>query len=411
MMAAMGRLLAVALAFLTCLSLGADAAVGRRVALVVGNGTYEDAGTLANPVNDALDMAAKLRAVGFEVIEGHDLGKRDLERKVGEFSDRLAGADVGLFFYAGHGLQVDGRNFLVPVDARVDVPVKLTLETVPIDEVLDIMEQLATTSLVFLDACRNNPFVRAPGKASDRSARALAGLAQFDTTRGSFIAFSTAPGSVALDGSGRNSPFAESLLTHLDTPGQSINDLMIAVRRDVVAATRGQQRPWEQGSLVERFEFVPQDGAAPAPVAKQPAPAATEVASLERSVGDAPSVEAFVRDAYLAPQAGDIAGSVGRVYADPATIYGTPLGAAALVKTKADWFAQWSAWRLELEPGTLSVVARGEDRADVAFDMRYDYVPKGQAVARATGRARVALGLVRSGDGWRVASETSQPLP
>ena len=246
------------LAFLGLLLLRADAQTERRVALVVGNGIYEEAGTLANPVNDAVDIAARLRDLGFEVIEGNDLGKRALERKIGEFSDALDGAGVGLFYYAGHGLQVDGRNFIVPVDARLDVPAKLRLETVQIDDVLDIMEQQTKTSLVFLDACRNNPFARSLSRtATNRSAVALAGLAQFDSTRGSFIAFSTAPGSVAMDGTGRNSPFASALLRHIGEPGQSINDLMIAVRRDVVSETHDTQRPWEQGSLLERFEFVP----------------------------------------------------------------------------------------------------------------------------------------------------------
>src|SRR6185436_18101951 len=258
----MGRRAVWVLAFLGLLLLRADAQTERRVALVIGNGTYEEAGTLTNPVNDASDIAARLKGLGFEVIEGNDLGKRELERKIGEFSDALEGAGAGLFYYAGHGLQVDGRNFIVPVDAKLDEPTKLRLETVQIDDILDIMEQQTTISLVFLDACRNNPFVRKLKRtATNRSATALAGLAQFDSTRGSFIAFSTAPGSVAMDGAGRNSPFAAALLKHIGDPGQSINDLMIAVRRDVVAETGDAQRPWEQGSLLDRFEFVP-DGAA-----------------------------------------------------------------------------------------------------------------------------------------------------
>lgn len=196
----MGRLAILAWAFLGLLLLSADAEPARRVALVIGNGSYAEAGTLANPVNDALDIADKLRSIGFEVIEGNDLGKRELERSIGEFSDALEGAGVGLFYYAGHGLQVDGRNYIVPVDARLDMPVKLQLEAVPIDEVLDIMEQQTKVSLVFLDACRNNPFARSLSRtATTRSATALAGLAQFDSTRGSFIAFSTAPGAVAMD--------------------------------------------------------------------------------------------------------------------------------------------------------------------------------------------------------------------
>lgn len=203
MISAMGRLVILAVAFMGLLLLNADAQPERRVALVIGNGTYAEAGTLTNPVNDALDIAGKLRSIGFDVIEGNDLGKRELERKIGEFSDALQGAGVGLFYYAGHGLQVEGRNYIVPVDARLDMPVKLQLEAVPIDEVLDIMEQQTKVSLVFLDACRNNPFARSLSRtATTRSATALAGLAQFDSTRGSFIAFSTAPGAVAMDGTG-----------------------------------------------------------------------------------------------------------------------------------------------------------------------------------------------------------------
>jgi uncharacterized caspase-like protein len=329
----MGRLVLLVLAFLALLLLRADAQQARRVALVVGNGTYEQAVPLANPVNDAEDIAARLRDVGFEVIEAKDLGKRALERKIGEFSDALTGAAVGLFYYAGHGLQVDGRNFIVPVDAILDTPVKLPLEAVPIDQVLDIMEQQTETSLVFLDACRNNPFVKSLGSKSNRAAVALQGLAQFDSTRGSFIAFSTAPGAVAMDGAGRNSPFTAALLRHIGEPGQSISDLMIAVRRDVIAETRDTQRPWEQGSLVERFEFVPMGGAVaqPEPAASPPAGGSTQVAALERSIGDAESVETFLRDEYLSPDTDAMAETVKRVYGDGAILLGSPLDAEAIV--------------------------------------------------------------------------------
>ncbi|TGQ70864.1 peptidase C14 [Mesorhizobium sp. M00.F.Ca.ET.186.01.1.1] len=407
----MGRLAILAWAFLGLLLLSADAQPERRVALVIGNGTYAEAGTLANPVNDALDIADKLRSIGFEVIEGNDLGKRDLERKIGEFSDALQSAGVGLFYYAGHGLQVDGRNYIVPVDARLDMPVKLQLEAVPIDEVLDIMEQQTKVSLVFLDACRNNPFARSLSRtASSRSAAALAGLAQFDSTRGSFIAFSTAPGAVAMDGSGRNSPFATALLRHIAEPGQSINDMMIAVRRDVVSQTRESQRPWEQGSLLERFEFVPGDGpvAEPKPAA-EPAPA--QVATLERSVGDDKgSIETFLRQDYLAPDTRAMAQTVKRLYGPSATIFGTSYDADAIIKVKSDWFAQWASWSLGLEPGSLEVTPRGENRADAIFAMRYDYEPKDKSAARLTGKARVTLGLVKTEDGWRIESETSQAM-
>ncbi|BCG70602.1 hypothetical protein MesoLj113a_17600 [Mesorhizobium sp. 113-1-2] len=408
----MGRLAILAWAFLGLLLLSADAEPARRVALVIGNGTYAEAGTLANPVNDALDIADKLRSIGFEVIEGNDLGKRELERSIGEFSDALEGAGVGLFYYAGHGLQLDGRNYIVPVDARLDMPVKLQLEAVPIDEVLDIMEQQTKVSLVFLDACRNNPFARSLSRtATTRSATALAGLAQFDSTRGSFIAFSTAPGAVAMDGTGRNSPFAAALLRHIAEPGQSINDMMIAVRRDVVSQTREGQRPWEQGSLLERFEFVPGEGPAPEPKpAAEPAPA-SQVAALERSVGDdKASIEKFLRRDYLTPDTRTMAETVKRIYGSSATIFGTRYDADAIVKVKTDWFAQWASWSLGLEPGSLEITPHGEDRTEAAFAMRYDYVPKDKSAARLTGKARVTLGLVKAEGGWRIESETSQAM-
>ncbi|MEO5755874.1 MAG: caspase domain-containing protein [Mesorhizobium sp.] len=405
----MGRLVILVSAFLGLLLLSADAQPDRRVALVIGNGTYDEAGTLANPVNDALDIADKLRAIGFEVIEGNDLGKRELERKIGAFSDALQGAGVGLFYYAGHGLQVEGRNFIVPVDARLDMPVKLQLEAVPIDEVLDIMEQQTKVSLVFLDACRNNPFARSLSRnTASRSATALAGLAQFDSTRGSFIAFSTAPGAVAMDGTGRNSPFAAALLRHIAEPGQSINDMMIAVRRDVVSETRESQRPWEQGSLLERFEFVPDGQPAPPPKpAAAPAPA-SQVAALERSVGDDKgSIEKFLRRDYLAPDTKDMRETVKRLYGPSATVFGTPYDTEALVKVKTDWFAQFASWSFDLEPGSLQVTPRGEDRVDAVFAMNYDYVPKDKSATRLAGKARVTLELVKADDGWRITSETS----
>jgi uncharacterized caspase-like protein len=407
----MGRLVILAVAFMGLLLLSADAQPERRVALVIGNGTYAEAGTLTNPVNDATDIAGKLRSIGFDVIEGNDLGKRELERKIGEFSDALEGAGVGLFYYAGHGLQVEGRNYIVPVDARLDMPVKLQLEAVPIDEVLDIMEQQTKVSLVFLDACRNNPFARSLSRtATTRSATALAGLAQFDSTRGSFIAFSTAPGAVAMDGTGRNSPFAAALLRHMAEPGQSINDMMIAVRRDVVSETREGQRPWEQGSLLERFEFVPDGVAAAPPPPVSPAPS-NQVAALERSVGDdKTAIEKFLRDDYLAPDAAAIGETVKRLYAPSATIFGTRYDSEAVVKLKTDWFAQFASWSFSLEPGSLDVTPQGEDRAEAVFAMSYDYQPKDKSVARMTGKAKVTLGLVKTDGQWRIASETSQAM-
>lgn len=411
----MGRLWAFLTMAVGLLLLPTLAMAEKRVALVIGNGTYQDAATLANPVNDVLDLAAKLRGIGFEVVEGHDLGKRELERKIGDFADALAGADVGMFYYAGHGIQIDGRNYIIPVDARLDQAVKLRLEAVPIDEVLDIMEQQTKVSLIFLDACRNNPYTRSFA-GSSRSAVPIGGLSQINSPHGSFIAYSTTGGAVAMDGAGRNSPFAEALINHIATPGQSIGDMMVAVRRDVIKATNGSQSPAEYGSLLERFEFVPATGpvvaAAPTP---PPAPLQAEpqvqVATTERSLGGSNAIESMLRDDYLVPKPNSLSDMVRRLYVDQASIFGSKLPLDAIVKAKTDWFGLYSGWSLAMLPDTLAITPRGETRADVVFDMSYDYLPKDKAQARQTGKARVRLGLVAADGAWKIDSESSEYLP
>lgn len=398
----MRRTLVALIAFAGLLASIAGAFAGKRVALVVGNAAYANAEPLANPVNDAADMAAKLAALGFEVVDGRDLGKRELERLIGDFSDRLDGAEAALFFYAGHGLQVDGRNFVVPVDARLDVPAKLRLEAVPMDDILDIMEQQAAVSLVLLDACRNNPFTRSLSRAATtRSAAPVgAGLAQFSAGRGSFVAFSTAPGAVAMDGSGRNSPFTAALLKHIGAPGQSVSDLMIAVRRDVLAATRDFQTPWEQGSLTERFEFVPAGIATvAAPVETAAAP---EPATAVRG-GDAAAIETLIRDRYLKPEPARFGATLGEIYADNVVSFGMGMTLGELASAKAAWFAQWSAWTLEADAVDIRVDAGGET-ATAMFPLTYRYTPLAGGAATA-GTAPVSLGLRRTPAGWRIERE------
>lgn len=397
----------LAVSFLALFPLQARAEPHPRVALVIGNSAYQDAGTLANPVNDALDIAASLRALGFTVIEGHDLGKREMERKVGEFADALDETSIGLFYYAGHGLGVNGRNYILPVDAKLDVMLKLQLEAVPLDEVLDIMRSQGKASLVFLDACSNNPFA-----AAARSAKALQSFAPVEISDNSFVAFSTQDGATAVDGSGRNSPFAAALLQHIGQPGLSINDLMQNVRRDVRQATRKSQVPFVKDSLLEPFAFVPAGGTAVAAAeTAETAPAAIEVASLNRSLGDKRSVETFIRRDYLTVDKNKIEQTVRRLYAPEATIFGTPLSLDAIIKAKNNWFAQWSSWTLAIEPNSIQVTPAGADRVDVSFSMSYDYVPKSPcACQRSEGRARVCLSLIKVQGKWRIVSETSAAL-
>src|SRR3990172_3752158 len=231
----------------------------KRVALVIGNSAYQHTAPLKNPSNDATDIAEKLRELGFDVIDGTDLSKDDMEQRIRDFAAKLTGADVGLFFYAGHGLQVDGRNFLAPVDAKLKSDTDLDFEAVELNLVLKQLERNSRVSLVFLDACRDNPLAHSLAQVS-RSLEIGRGLARVDKAVGMMIAFSTQPGNLALDGEGRNSPFTNALLRHIAADGASINDVMIEVRNDVLKETDGKQVPWENSSLTGQFYFK-----APAP--------------------------------------------------------------------------------------------------------------------------------------------------
>ena len=234
------------------------AAAGQRVALIVGNAAYTHAGVLTNPANDASDMAAALTELNFEVMLGVDLDKRAFDSKVRDFSRALVAADTGILFYAGHGLQVAGRNYLVPVDAQLQNERDLDFEAVSLDFILKQMEMErdGKTSIVFLDACRDNPLARNLARSmGTRSASISRGLAQVQTGVGTFIAYSTQPGNVALDGTGRNSPFTASLAKNVKAPGRNLTAVMIDVRKEVLAATQGRQVPWDHSALTGDFYF------------------------------------------------------------------------------------------------------------------------------------------------------------
>jgi invasion protein IalB len=233
-----------------------------RVALVIGNADYTATTVLRNPSNDATDMSRTLRELGFEVVEGLNLNRAGMEAKIREFSRKLAGAEMALFFYAGHAVQVDGRNHLLPVDARLEQAGDLELDTVDVQVVLRQMENQVRVSLVFIDACRDNPLQRtyATALGPSRSASLTRGLASVRGTVGTLVAFATEPGSVAQDGAGRNSPFTTALLSHIRTPGMEISALMRQVRADVIAATNRRQVPWDHSSLVSTVVLVPGSG-------------------------------------------------------------------------------------------------------------------------------------------------------
>jgi hypothetical protein len=263
--------IAVAAGILATLMIPAYAA--DRVALVIGNGAYQNAGALPNPPNDAADVAQALRAIGFDVVEGRDLDKRAMEERIQAFSRKLDNADMALFFYAGHGMQVAGRNYLVPVDAKVERAGDLSFQTIDVTQVLAQMEAEKRVNLVFLDACRDNPISRSLARSmGTRSGSVGNGLASIQSGVGTMIAYATQPDAVALDGDGRNSPFTTALLKHVRTPGLDISVVMRRIRADVVAATRSKQIPWDHSSLMGDVVLVPSDGAATAAALPAPRP-------------------------------------------------------------------------------------------------------------------------------------------
>ena len=237
--------------------MGITAGAAERVALVIGNAGYTEATTtLKNPVNDATAVAAVLRRLGFEVIEGKDLDRNGFFDQIGAFDDAARSAKVALFFYAGHGLQVDGRNYLAPVDLKLERKQDLRRHAIELAAVLEVMR--SETNLVILDACRNNPLAGELARAIglSRAAAASRGLARVESASGTLIAYATEPGAVAADGTGDHSPFTAALLEHLETPGLSVHDLFTQVTASVLKRTSEKQKPWTHSSLSKVVRLV-----------------------------------------------------------------------------------------------------------------------------------------------------------
>ncbi|MBB4176024.1 caspase family protein [Sulfitobacter noctilucicola] len=222
----------------------------KRVALIIGNSDYDLISRLDNPGNDASDMTVALEGLGFEVYLGLDVTADEMSGLAAKFATAIETADVALFYYAGHGFQVGGQNYLVPTDAKIEQAADVTEQTIKLNDILNQMEQAPGIKFVFLDACRNDPFEGTLASVSE-------GLARVGNAADFMISFATQPDNVAYDGTGRNSFFTEALLSYIYTPGLDISDLMISVRKDVLAATGGRQIPWENSSLTRQFRFDP----------------------------------------------------------------------------------------------------------------------------------------------------------
>jgi uncharacterized caspase-like protein len=269
-LALFASLVVASLAFVT------DAKAERRVALVIGNAQYVHANTLRNPRNDATEMAVTLRKLGFDVDVGLDLDQQAFARTVDAFARKLDGADVALFFYAGHGVQINDKNYLVSVNAQLANEFLVSSETIELDSIVRLMESKVPVNIVFVDACRNNPLAEDLRKnlaALKRSAVLGRGLARMEaTSRDTLIAFAAAPGQEAADGNARHSPFTTALLKHVPTPGLEVSVMLKRVSADVRELTNNTQRPQQVSDMSRTFYFAK---AEPAVAAAQPQPAVT----------------------------------------------------------------------------------------------------------------------------------------
>ena len=270
----------------------ADAWAQKRVALVIGNSAYQHAARLANPSSDATAIAKLFKDIGFEVVDvRRDLVGTDLRRAIREFSQQARGADIAIVFYAGHGIELNGTNYLVPTDGKLEQDFDVEDETVPLDRLLAAVEGAKRLRLVILDACRDNPFVKKMKRTV--ATRAIGqGLAKVEpASSDTLIAFAAKAGSIANDGEGPHSPFTTALLKHLPSPAVDVRLVFGRVRDDVLASTRGKQEPFMYGSLGGSDVAL-----VPAPVAPAPGSAvdARHDYELAERVGTIPAWDAFL---------------------------------------------------------------------------------------------------------------------
>ncbi|PID58806.1 hypothetical protein CSB45_02060 [candidate division KSB3 bacterium] len=253
-----------------------------KYALVIGNADYVEA-PLRNPVNDAYDMTEALERMGFTVITATNVNQQKMEGLIRDFGNRLDAQDTALFYFSGHGVQADGENYLLPIGIDIASMDEIKYKSVNAGMILDKLDVAETrVNIVILDACRNNPFKRF------RSLQR--GLAMMSAPTGTLIAYATAPGSVAYDGDGRNSPYAKYLLDIMKTRGMKIEDVLKQVRLRVVDETEYRQVPWESSSLIGDFYFVPPSLSTPTPI-----PGVSSEAILATpSPGSAPTVQATI---------------------------------------------------------------------------------------------------------------------
>ncbi|GLS23483.1 hypothetical protein GCM10007874_65040 [Labrys miyagiensis] len=285
----------IRLFFLAVLTLAglAPAWAAQKAALVIGNGAYRSVTPLVNPPNDAADMAASLGRIGYAVTLVRDGDLQAMNDGLRAFLRDADHADSVVIFYSGHGVQVKGRNYLIPVSAKISDELDLDTQALSLDKLLELVDSAAPkVKIVILDSCRDNPLTRTLVRGAGTR-----GLARIDldasSAKGTLIAFSTAPGSVAQDGSGRNSPFTTALLAHMETPGLDIRQMFGQVRADVDQSTQGGQTPWVNEAIIGSFAM--------AGTVENPQPVKTIAVEPQVQVQTQPPVEAQSPIAFQAP--------------------------------------------------------------------------------------------------------------
>ena len=332
----------------------------KRVALVVGNSRYQSVAPLNNPGNDAALIAETLRGAGFSLVGNRaqlDLDKAGFDRAVQDFGNQLTGADVALFYYSGHGLQIRGENYLVPVSANPTKEADVDFQMLNVSLVLRQMEGSGTKlNIVVLDACRNNPFGGRGLRAAD------GGLAQIHGAEGTLISFATQPGNVAQDGNGRDSPFTEALAEVIRKPGVEVLQAFNQVGLKVMRATGGQQIPWMSNSPIDgSFYFTTGPGNAVAaiqpqpqpPAPPEPAPTGPKLAAVQPAL-DQLALD-YVREDMSRSQgtAAEYLDHARRTLDDQVDYYGAPTSRADVLKDKEKYVARWPIRSYRVRPESI----------------------------------------------------------
>jgi hypothetical protein len=358
------RLLTAALLAVIAVTWSSASQAERRVALIIGNGAYKNVPKLPNPPKDAKAMAALLRNLGFDVTTGTDLTQSGMTDSLRKFAASADNADVALFFYAGHGISLEGKNYLLPVDANLKSELDVKLGgPIDVNVMLDQTMSTAKVKLVFLDACRDNPFVEQISRSvRTRSLTINSGLAEMKSSEGTLLAFATAPGQTALDGDSGHSPFTTALLNNLGASNTEISVALTKVRADVADLTKKKQSPWASTNLTGLFymnQTGPVEAAKPAERTASAAPAASSGGSdvemeFWRSVKESNKPEEL--NAYLTRYPDGVFSSIARARV------------AALNDPKAPISRSASPIEPVIDPATKTTDANMKTEEDINLD-------------------------------------------